>query len=84
MDRQDCSMFQFPENAIFEEASELGAATKIVFVLSYIVYISVDQSKLKSRFPGVPQIYPANAIPTFLYGVTAEVIRMFKRSITAG
>ncbi len=74
--------FQFPERTVFKETSVMGATMKIATVLPEIVYVSVDQAKLKSRFPGVPEIYLANTLPIPPYTVAAQVKIKFSRSFT--
>ncbi len=74
--------FQFPERNSFQGKSVMGAEMKIATVLPDIVYVAVYQAKLKSRFPGVPEIYPANTLPILPYTVAAQVTLKFNRSFT--
>ncbi len=55
---------------------------KIASVLQEIVYASVEQAKLKSRFRDVPKNYPANTILMLPCTVTVQVDRRFTINVT--
>ncbi len=71
---------QFPENTDIRTPHVNGAAMKIASAPPDIVYVSLDQAKLTSRFPGVPETYPENTVPILPYTLDISVLCLTDRS----